>query len=366
MRPRVFVSSTYYDLKYARERLERFIRGYNFEPVLSESGHVTFEHGKARDESCYKEVGLCHIMILLIGGRYGNSISGDDITERETYDKEYVSITRREFETALERNIPVFVFVDKNVHADYETYKKNQKKIEEENDYVIDFAHVDSINVFRFISHIDINKTKAIKTFDGVEEIEIYLSEQIAGWLHLYLEQLQKEQREKEVLNAVSELKNISKRMDEMLSAIGEKIIGEKNYKKIIDGQNEKIIAFFAEQFQHNLEFKYRLSGDEDKLKGLANKILEVCNETLFNLTSLKSDHPLTFHGMIYREVNKFTKKLLGINSLLAISRIDGYDIVRSYNDSIYPIVSENNRLKQLFEKKLSYAIFLSISELPF
>lgn len=34
--PRIFISSTYYDLKYVRERLERFIRSYCFEPRLFE------------------------------------------------------------------------------------------------------------------------------------------------------------------------------------------------------------------------------------------------------------------------------------------------------------------------------------------
>ena len=35
-KPRVFVSSTYYDLKYVRERLNRFLMSYNMEPVLFE------------------------------------------------------------------------------------------------------------------------------------------------------------------------------------------------------------------------------------------------------------------------------------------------------------------------------------------
>lgn len=39
-KPRVFVSSTYYDLKYVRERLERFISAYCFEPILFEKDEV--------------------------------------------------------------------------------------------------------------------------------------------------------------------------------------------------------------------------------------------------------------------------------------------------------------------------------------
>ena len=34
--PRVFVSSTCYDLKYIRENLKYFIRSLGYEPVLSE------------------------------------------------------------------------------------------------------------------------------------------------------------------------------------------------------------------------------------------------------------------------------------------------------------------------------------------
>lgn len=34
--PRVFVSSTWYDLKYIRENLKYFIRGLGYEPVLAE------------------------------------------------------------------------------------------------------------------------------------------------------------------------------------------------------------------------------------------------------------------------------------------------------------------------------------------
>ena len=131
MKPRVFVSSTYYDLKHVRERLERFIEAYNFEPVLFESDKVIFEHNKPLDASCYNEVKLCHVMILIIGGRYGSIASGENAKEKiEVYNSDYVSITRREYETALKMNIPVFIFVEKNVSADFQTYKKNQSFFE--------------------------------------------------------------------------------------------------------------------------------------------------------------------------------------------------------------------------------------------
>lgn len=65
MKPRIFVSSTYYDLKHIRNNVERFVNQYGFEPVLFESGNVFFEHDKDLDISCYNEVKLCHMMVLI-------------------------------------------------------------------------------------------------------------------------------------------------------------------------------------------------------------------------------------------------------------------------------------------------------------
>lgn len=75
--------------------------------------------------------------------------------------------------------IPSFVFIDKNVYAEYQTYKKNKKIFEDK--IVFNFAHVDDINIFKFISILE--PTTAIKTFDHVEEIENYMENQISGML---------------------------------------------------------------------------------------------------------------------------------------------------------------------------------------
>jgi hypothetical protein len=329
MKPRVFISSTYYDFKYARERIERFIKGYNFEPVLSERGNVTFEHGKVLDESCYKEVDLCHIMILLIGGRYGHAISKDNITENneDTSEKEYTSTTKKEFETALKKEIPVFIFIDKNVYAEYKTYKKNQERIEKGNE--IDFAHVDSIDVFKFINYIDVNKKKAIKTFDEIEEMENYLSEQIAGWLYLYLEQLQKNQKEEKLLDMVSELKGISERMDIMLNAIGKKSVEEDSCKNIVFEQWEKTIDFFAEQFRNNLVFEYQFSYEDTDLNNMTKEILGICNKTLFDSRFIESYQKRGFYDKMIRMVNEFTKKLLNLSGKLIIAKMNYHKIIR-------------------------------------
>ncbi|MCE2432658.1 MAG: DUF4062 domain-containing protein [Candidatus Latescibacteria bacterium] len=40
--PRVFISSTYYDLKNVRADLERYIKDRGFDPVLNERGQIPY------------------------------------------------------------------------------------------------------------------------------------------------------------------------------------------------------------------------------------------------------------------------------------------------------------------------------------
>src|ERR1044071_3638717 len=98
-RPRVFISSSFYDLKHVRSTLETFIGSLGYDPVLSEKGAIAYTPDIALDESCYREAKTCDIFILIVGGRYGTEVSesaGGDL--KDFYDR-YQSITRKEFET---------------------------------------------------------------------------------------------------------------------------------------------------------------------------------------------------------------------------------------------------------------------------
>ena len=70
--PRVFISSTWYDLRYIRENIKFFVRGMGFEPVLSEEGSVFFDPRRHTQDACLAEVPNCQIFVLVIGGRYGS------------------------------------------------------------------------------------------------------------------------------------------------------------------------------------------------------------------------------------------------------------------------------------------------------
>ncbi|UUF13888.1 MULTISPECIES: DUF4062 domain-containing protein [Flavobacterium] len=367
MKPRVFVSSTYFDLKHVRERLERFIENYYFDPVLFESDTVTFEHNKPLDISCYNEVKLCHMMILIVGGRYGSIISGENIKEKKDfYNNDYISITRKEFETAAKLNIPIFIFIEKNVYAEYHTYNKNKNLFDKENKELesFAFAHVDDINVFKFINII---KGNAIKTFEKIEDIENYLGNQIAGMLYLYLEKLQDNKEEETLLDSVSELKSISKRMNEMLLAVGKNVIqDDSSFAKVIFEQNKILIEFFVDQVIDNIGAKSDLDISSEKTL----KVYEIFKDVILNFETISSIERESdyFKKQIKRtEIEeKFKKEILTVDSRLQIEYLNYFKICDSYRKKIYPIILNNPELQNFLDSKLSYELELLITGLPF
>ena len=83
--PRVFVSSTCYDLKYIRENIRYFINNMGFESILSEDGDVFYAPEQHTHDACLSEVQNCQMFVLIIGGRYGGNYKQEDksITNKE-------------------------------------------------------------------------------------------------------------------------------------------------------------------------------------------------------------------------------------------------------------------------------------------
>ena len=120
-KPRVFISSTFYDLRQIRVELDNFIESLGYEPVRNEEGDIPYGKEDALQDYCYKEISNIDILISIIGSRYG---SPANTKEKE---QEY-SISQQELKTALKDNKQVFVFIDKNVYTEYETYLLNNLK----------------------------------------------------------------------------------------------------------------------------------------------------------------------------------------------------------------------------------------------
>lgn len=246
-KPRVFVSSTYYDLKYVRERLNRFLLSYNMEPVLFEYDKVYYNPGGSPTSSCYKEIEGCHLMILIIGGRYG---SLDKEQEREAYDSEYISVTQNEYKTAIEKGVPTMVFIDRNVYTEYKTYQNNKSKLPTD----FKFAYVDDVKIFEFISKVG---KGTVRDFDKVEDIEHYFAHQISGMLCEYLTGLQSNKEQEKIKTAVDEIKTVSSSMQNMINSIAGKVLGEQDekYKEALFEQKKSLVDFFLELLRQNVHW---------------------------------------------------------------------------------------------------------------
>lgn len=377
MIPRVFVSSTYYDLKHVRERIEKFIDSYGFEPVLFESDKVTYQHGKEIDHSAYFEVGLCHIMVLIVGGRYGSPSSQNKLEEeRKKYDEDYISITRKEFETANQKNIPILIFVDKNVYSEFQTYKENQEYFDElysqksKDQKGFKFAHVDHINIFRFIDNI---RTKPIKTFEKVEEIESYIKSQLSGMFYLYLESLKKKSDDNKILDTVAELNNVTLRMNEMLTSVGKEILGKdkKEYEKVIENQLLIMIDFFGEQFSSSIEFEKEFSDD-----AMNQLDLDTVAKTIYYDT-LKVNLPSIGRKANFSEIQKFNietnrkiasevqDKLTKLHPDLIIKKFNFRQLNLVLHDKVLPFI-KNATDENLILEKIKNEIKFKLAEFPF
>lgn len=171
--PRVFVSSTCYDLKYIRENLKYFIRTLGYEPILSEEGDVYFSPSVHTHEACLSEVASCQIMVLIIGGRHGGDYQGSDR-----------SITNHEYEAAIESRIPVFALVELSVLSEHLVYQKN-KAAEGIDETKIKYPSVDDVRIFGFIDQVRKHLiNNAIVPFKDFSDIESYLRKQWAGMMY--------------------------------------------------------------------------------------------------------------------------------------------------------------------------------------
>jgi hypothetical protein len=176
--PRIFVSSTCYDLKYIRENLKYFIRNLGCEPVLSEDGAVFYDPTTHTHDSCLIEVPNCQLFVLIIGGRFGGEYKGDDI-----------SITNKEYREAVKRKIPVFTLIEQAVYSDHHVYTKNRDNDKIDNSKIL-YPSIDKKpeKIFKFIDEIrSQNTNNAIAPFGDFADIENYLRQQWAGMMFSFL-----------------------------------------------------------------------------------------------------------------------------------------------------------------------------------
>jgi Domain of unknown function (DUF4062) len=226
-KPRIFISSTYYDLRHVRASLETFVDALGYEPILSEKGDIAYAPDIPLDESCYQEAEAADILVLIIGGRYGAERSDSRTSASRSFFERYDSITKQEYKSAISNNVPVYILIDTQVYAEYQTYLKNKGN----NDIV--YAHVDSVNIFGLIEDILLQRlNNPMSTFSKYSDIEDWLREQWAGYFRDLLKRTTESRQLASLSSQVSELAELNKTLRTYL----------ENVISIVNPQSQKLV----------------------------------------------------------------------------------------------------------------------------
>jgi Domain of unknown function (DUF4062) len=232
-KPRMFISSTFYDLRHVRSSLEVFVDSLGFEPILSEKGDIAYTPDAPLDESCYREVQNSDIYVLIVGGRYGSEASEQRTTlTKEFYDR-YESITKKEYQSAVNKDVPIYVLIEKSVYAEYQTFRRNRDNT------AINYAHVDSANIFYFIEEILAQpRNNPVHTFDGHSDIQIWLKEQWAGLFRELIQRMSSQQQLASLTTQVNQLAEVNATLKRYLEELLKSEAPEKSEEIISSEEN--------------------------------------------------------------------------------------------------------------------------------
>lgn len=210
--PKVFVSSTCFDLSEIREQLFRFIELFGFEAVLSENGDVFYHPDLHTHESCVHEIANCQLFILIIGGRFG----GEYIADKTK------SITNAEYIAAKEKGIPIFTYVRNGVLSNHHIYMQNKKKEFVKN---IDYPAIDkqehAIDIFNFIDIVRKSPTNnAFEGFNNFQDIDIHLRKQWAGMFFELLKSREIKAQIDTTNQLISGISSTSSKLEELVKSL--------------------------------------------------------------------------------------------------------------------------------------------------
>ncbi len=200
-KPRIFISSTFYDLKYIRTEIDQFLESLGYQPIRNEEGDIPYGKDDALEEYCYKEIQNIDILISIIGGRFGTESKNKDL-----------SISNLELKIALQENKQVYIFIEKNVLSEFETFLLNKEQ-------PIKYKHVDDVRIYQFIEEIkSLPNNNNIKGFEANSDIISYLKEQFAGLFQIFL---QNQSRIKEI-SLINKLDSTSKTLNQLVNFLSQ------------------------------------------------------------------------------------------------------------------------------------------------
>jgi hypothetical protein len=271
-RPRIFVSSTYYDLKHVRSSLDNFIESLGFDSVLSEKSDIAYSPDISLGESCCREATIADMFVLIIGGRYGSPASKEDKSPPQKFFDLYDSITKMEYESAANREIPTYILIESNVYSEYQTFLQNK------NNKTIRYAHVDSVNIFNLIEEILAKpRNNPISTFERFSDIESWLREQWAGLFRELLNRISSQQQMATLSAQVEKLEVNNETLRYYLEEVVTKVSPD-DAPKLIEKQHTRLSKLKQIEEIKKVPFFRTLSIKENMLPEPFIKALDTAN----------------------------------------------------------------------------------------
>ena len=260
--PRVFISSTCYDLGQVRDSLVDFILSYGFEPVLSDRGDVFYHPDIHTHDSCLNEVGNCQLCILIIGGRFGGTYKVDPTK----------SIVNAEYIAARDNKIPLFTFVKSNIHHDRHVFSKNKDRkgaVKIVYPSIDDNSHAEQI--FSFIDDVNRAPTNnGIFPFDFARDIASILRKQWAGMIFDFLDRRKTENQLAVATDLLQHISVAGEKVEELVKALYRHIDKAAADKSISSVEKLSMAReFYNEAIRNVLSFStsYRTTEQVEELK---------------------------------------------------------------------------------------------------
>ncbi|WP_434766164.1 DUF4062 domain-containing protein [Pseudomonas triticicola] len=289
-KPRIFVSSTCYDLGMLRSELRPFITNMGYEPIMSDYSDILYDPRSHTHVSCINEVGNCDLLVLILGQRFGGAaidaalecVNFEELSARSSNSAVFegspkFSITQLEVLKAIENSIPIYAFVDDKVYHDHLVYEKN--KHDEDLVQRIKFPSMQKNEtakyVFEFINYLTHRvHNNCIVPFSRLEDIRSNL---VSQWSQLY-QRLLLEDRTR--LSEIKRYQDFSERLEDLKTVVLASI-STPDLRDIAKGavQFRHLIAFIcALQMKDHLKVLKKSATWEEMLKNarvVSEKITE-------------------------------------------------------------------------------------------
>lgn len=228
--PKVFVSSTCYDLAEERAQLERFISNYGFQPILSEYSGVYYDVDEHTHDACVNEVSHCDLFVLIISGRYGGKFKGGTGE----------SITQAEYNRARQLKLPIFTFVKSDVLSAQHYYKENTREhgdtFAKKISYPAIHKQTDAPSIFSFIDSVHRSSSNnGYESYQSFSCIEKHLKKQWAGLFFSFLQKRKEQDKIKDMSHILKVLSDSSFKLESLVSSLHDKELGKSATDKLLN-----------------------------------------------------------------------------------------------------------------------------------